>query len=102
MKTHGKGLVQLGDLRSEASWTAGKMMVTLRFSTESFSEEQWQEIRHLRNRPGRVFLLRDGTADREHHIIGYERDWYSVTFHLATPYSMETSKGQGAFSRAGG
>jgi hypothetical protein len=92
MKSRGTGFVQLGDLRSDASWTAGDWVVTIRFSTDAFGLAEWQETHRLQLRSEPVFLLCDGTADSDHHVIGYERGLGSVTFYLATLYPLRKTR----------
>jgi hypothetical protein len=89
MKSRGTGFVQLGDLRSDARWTAGDWVITIQFSTDTFGLAEWEETRRLQLHSEPVFLLCDGIADSDHHVIGYERSLGSVTFYLATPYPLK-------------
>ena len=78
-----QGVVQLGDLIAPASWTAGPVLAIC-FPWRSLSKAQQKAIEHLKHCPGPLALALDGARSAsEYHIIGYESDSASVTFHVS-------------------
>ena len=75
------GIVQLGDLTAFASWKT-EYILSIRFSTRTFTKAQWKAVEHLENCADPVSVRGVGSGSAVKHIIGYESDLASVTFHL--------------------
>ena len=77
-------MVRLGDLCARATWTDGEVLL-LRFSLSSLGREQLQLVNHLKLYPHPVRLaLGKKPLKGDHHIIGFEEQSDSVTFHVAS------------------
>jgi hypothetical protein len=83
MSRRNQGIIQLGDLTHDATWSQTESLLLIRFLTASFTHADWHEVEHLREYAEPVFLFWDGTANSDNHIIGFDRDATSVTFYLS-------------------
>lgn len=81
--SNGEGLVQIGCLSGQASWSSPKQGYFLfRFPADSLNEEQRRDMNSLRTMSSRVLLQLEGDRPRQSHVIGYEQNRFHSTFHI--------------------
>jgi hypothetical protein len=77
-----EGVVQLGDLIAPATWSTAPIL-TIRFSTQSFTSTQRQAADNLRNFPNPLTLAFNGKlSEGVNRILGFEHDSASITFYI--------------------